>query len=269
MGVMNWRDLTAESLASEVDAQTVAVLPLGATEQHGPHLPLGTDTVIADGLVDSALKALPMGLSVLRLPTLSLGQSLEHTAYPGTLTLSSTTFQGMLNDLGDAVARAGCRRLVLFSSHGGNLADAETMALALRARHAMLVVKACYFDFPPPATDPLPEREQREGLHGGALETALMLHYAPEQVITAKVSHWPSVDFTALADYRWLGAESGAGRFAWMAGDLNAAGVSGNATLATAAMGKALDGHYAGILAELIGEAARFPLSALRGSDPE
>jgi len=207
MSVVNWRDLTAEALASQVDTQTVAVLALGATEQHGPHLPLGTDTVIAEGLVDSALKALPAQRSVLRLPTLSIGQSLEHTSYPGTLTLAPATFQAVLNDIGHAVAQAGCRRLVLFSSHGGNLGAAETVALELRARHSMLVAKACYFDFPQPVSNPLPTREQQEGLHGGALETALMMHYAPERVVTNAVNHWPSIELTTLANYRWLAAE--------------------------------------------------------------
>lgn len=260
MSAIRWSALSAEALADRISDRTVALLPLAAVEQHGPHLPLGTDTVIADGLVEAALSALPAELDVFRLPTLAVGQSLEHAAYPGTLTLAPATFQAVLMELGAAVARTGCRRLVLFSSHGGNLAAAETAALQLRAEHSLLVVKACYFDFPPPSGDLLPEREWREGLHGGALETALMLKFAPEQVRTEHCAHWPSIECSALADNRQLGAESGSGRFAWLADDLNPAGVSGNAGLATARLGDALSAHYSGILAELLGETADFPL---------
>lgn len=263
-----WSSLSAEALADRINDRTVALMPLAAVEQHGPHLPLGTDALIADGLVQAALETLPAWLDVLRLPTLAIGQSLEHAAYPGTLTLTPSTFQAVLRELGAAVARAGCRRLVLFSSHGGNLAAADTAALQLRAEHALLVVKACYFDFPPPSGDWLPEREWREGLHGGALETALMLKFAPEQVHPARFAHWPSIEFSALADSRRLGAESGSGRFAWLAGDLNPAGVSGNAGLATASLGEALTAHYGSILAELLEETADFPLSTFQPSSP-
>ncbi len=258
-----WADLTSSGLSARVNQETVAILPLAAIEQHGPHLPLATDQVIADGLTTAALPELPAGVDCLRLPTLAIGDSLEHGRHSGTLSLSAETLQAVLVDIGHSIARAGCRRLVLYSSHGGNLAAVDTAALRLRAEAAMLVVKTCHFDFPPLA-DALPEREWQEGLHGGALETALMLHLAPERVDTAALAHWPSLEFDALAGFQWLGAENRPARFAWLAQDLHPAGVSGDARLASAQLGQRLLAHYAATLAAIIAETAAFPLAQLR-----
>ena len=263
MTAMDWAAQTHAALTERITPATVAVLPLGAIEQHGPHLPLATDTVIAEALVEAALARLGPDVDGLRLPTLALGDSREHQGQAGTLSLSPTTFQAVLADLGAAVARAGCRRLLLFSGHGGNLAAMDTVALDLRMQWAMLVVKACYFDFPPPP-DTLPVREWQEGLHGGALETALMQHLAPAWVDGSAIGHHPSVEFDALAEFDWLGAASRPACFAWAARDLNPAGVCGDARLASAALGEKLLAHYAGQLAAVIEETARFPLDCLR-----
>ncbi len=263
MTVHRWAELDSAGLADYRSPESVALLPLGAVEQHGPHLPLDTDTRIAQGLVEEAMNRCPSALSLLCLPVLSIGQGIEHGAYPGTLALGPATFEAVLYDLGASVARSGLRRLVLFSAHGGNLAAVDTAALRLRRDFGLLVVKACYFDFPPPA-GAVPERELREGLHGGALETALMMHLAPARVDVARLGHHPSIEFDALADRRWLGAETRAARFAWLAGDLNPSGVCGDSRLATAALGARLAAHYGAILAGVIEEAAGFPLDRLR-----
>ncbi len=246
------------------------MLPLGAVEQHGPHLPLNTDTRIAQGLAEEAMQRHRSGCPLLCLPALSIGQGIEHIAHSGTLALEPATFEAVLYDLGASVARAGLRRLVLFSAHGGNLAAVDTAALRLRRDFGLLVVKACYFDFPPLA-GAIPERELREGLHGGALETALMMHFDPAQVDIERLEHHPSIEFDALADNHWLGAETRAARFAWLADDLNPSGVCGDSRLATAALGARLAAHYGGILAAVIEEAAGFPLNRLKspGADPQ
>mgnify|MGYP000066980475 CR=1 FL=1 len=267
MSVRHWVELDSAGLAAQAVPAAVAVLALGAVEQHGPHLPLGTDTCIADGLVDAALARCGSDLVVLRLPTLSIGQGIEHAGHVGTLALEPATFEALIYDLGASVARAGLRRLLAFSAHGGNLAALDSAALRLRRDFGLLVVKACYFDFPG-LPETLPEREHREGLHGGALETALLMHLAPGAVNQARLGHFASIEFDALADGRWLGAENRPARFAWLAGDLNSAGVCGDARLASPALGERLAGHYAQCLAELIAETAGFPLERLAPVPP-
>ena len=263
MSAHEWGRSSRDDLGGELSDNSVAVLPLGAIEQHGPHLPLATDQIIAEGLARKALDQCARTPAVWLLPTMPFGQGLEHAGHPGTLALSAATLESMLIELGASAAAAGLRRLVLFSGHGGNHAAIDNAALRLRHDHQLLVVKACYFDFAMPTTPPLPPREWREGLHGGALETALMQYFQPDLVAAEALAHWPSIDTTALAEFSYLGAEHGAGRFAWLASDLNPEGVVGDARLATAAMGEAFAEHYAGILAGVISETAQFPLACL------
>ncbi|KAF0286452.1 hypothetical protein BA899_08855 [Spiribacter sp. SSL99] len=267
MTAHDWADHTTHSLRDDISEASVALLPLGAIEQHGGHLPLATDAWIAEGLSKAAMQRCDERVHVLRMPTQALGQGVEHMDWAGTLALSPATFEAMLYDLGASLARAGLRRVVMFSAHGGNLAAMATAALRLRRDFGLLVVQACYFDFPPPA-DALTAREAREGLHGGALETALMWHFAPQQVVASAIAHHASVEFEALAAFEWIGAESRPARFAWLAGDLNPAGVCGDARLADAALGARLARHYADALAAILTEAADFPLACLSPPAP-
>ena len=267
MTTAEWADHTTRSIGATGGAEAVALLPLGAVEQHGPHLPLSTDACIAEGLSMAAIERCADDVSVLRLPTLDLGQGIEHAGYPGTLALEPATFEAMLYDIGASVARSGFRRLVMFSAHGGNLAAMDTAALRLRRDLGLLVVKACYFDFPPPV-DAISAREAREGLHGGALETALMRYFAPAQVAYQRADHAVSVEYDALAAFEWIGAEARPARFAWLAGDLNPIGVTGDARDADAALGARLAAHYAESLAAIVIETARFPLARLVAPHP-
>src|SRR6056297_1589199 len=114
---MNWHDLTSTELASRVSERTVAVMALGAVEQHGPHLPLDTDTRIAEGLLSAALSRIDPGLDVLALPTQAIGASDEHASFAGTLTLDARGFADALESIGAGVARAGVRRLVWVNGH--------------------------------------------------------------------------------------------------------------------------------------------------------
>ncbi|WP_110686976.1 creatininase family protein [Salinicola aestuarinus] len=257
-----WQSLTAPELAALADDTTVAVLPLAAIEQHGAHLPLSTDLEIGNGLLVAALSRLETSASVVVLPPLVLGASLEHTGFAGTLSLSPEAAIGVIESLGDAVNRAGIRRLVLFNSHGGNKAVIDLAALKLRAAHAMLVVKANYFRFAPPA-DALPAEELRHGLHGGALETAMMLHLAPEAVRREHLVEAVSEGQTRASAGATLGPEGDAG-YAWMAQDLHPSGVTGNARLADADTGRRLVAHFATRLATVIDETVAFDLTTLR-----
>ncbi|GAB3685567.1 creatininase family protein [Salinisphaera aquimarina] len=235
---------------------------MAAVEQHGGHLPLATDVIIGEGLLAAALaRSVGRAGTVLILPTLAIGSSLEHTAFSGTLSLAPETAIAVIESIGTSVARAGIRRLLIFNSHGGNKAVIDIAALKLRAAQRMLVVKANYFRFAPPA-DALPARELAHGLHGGALETSLMLHFAPDQVRVDRLEDAQSLGATRADVGATLGPEGDAG-FAWMAQDLHASGVTGNARLASAEQGARLSAHFAARLATLIDEASTFELDAL------
>jgi riboflavin-specific deaminase-like protein len=155
--------------------------------------------------------------------------------------------------------------VVLFNSHGGNRAAIDAAALALRAEHDLLVVKASYFRFARPRDVELPDREWKHGLHGGAVETAMMLHLRPDLVDRSAVADFPSSGAELEGSLRRVAPE-GEAPFAWLAEDLNPQGVVGDARLATAEMGARLVEHYGGVLAEVILDTRAFPIEALARS---
>lgn len=262
-----WHDLTAPELRARVQRDPVVILPLAAIEQHGPHLPLSTDRVIGEGILQAALSALAPDVPALVLPIQAVGTSVEHEGFAGTLSLGSRTLERLIIDIGASLARAGVRRLVVSNSHGGNRAALDTAGLALRRAYGMLVVKASYFRFGRPDDVELPESEWRHGLHGGAVETAMMLHLRPSLIRTDEIRSFATLG--AELEDRGLGVgPEGAAPFAWLAGDLNAEGVSGDATLADASAGARLVAHYGARLAEVVRDAHGFPLERLGGDSP-
>lgn len=258
-----WQDLTAPEVQSAVEEDPVLVLPLGAVEQHGPHLPLSTDLDIAVGILRRAFEVLSGEVPAWALPPLAVGTSHEHRGFPGTLSLNPETLSDVVVEIGGDLARSGARRLVLLNAHGGNRAVLESAALALRRSHGMLVVKADYVRFPRPPNADLPESEWRRGIHGGAVETAMMLHLRPQAVRRDEIAEHPSLDEELERDLELLRA-TGPGSFSWVAGDLSESGVVGDARLATPELGSRLVAHYGELLAGLVRDARAFPLSRLR-----
>jgi len=161
-GIARWQDLSRDELGETLGEDSVSLLPLAAIEQHGAHLPLSTDLDIGEGLLAAAYRQLPKDFPLLVLPPMAVGASQEHAGFPGTLSLPPEVAIAVIEAHGDSLARAGVRRLVLFNSHGGNKAVADIAALKLRQRWGMLVVKANYFRFAPPA-ETLPADELRHG----------------------------------------------------------------------------------------------------------
>jgi creatinine amidohydrolase len=258
-----WQLHTTADVAALAGRDPVVVLPVAAIEQHGPHLPLSTDLDIGLGLLAEACRHLPIDLPVSVLPPQTCGTSREHARFPGTLSLEPELAMEAICQHGASVAATGIRRLVLFNSHGGNSATLDAAALALRADHGLLVVKATYFAFPRPPGLALPDAEWRHGLHGGAVETAMMLHLKWDLVRKDAIRAFSSLGHDLQQSMRRLGPE-GEASFAWLAGDLNEEGVTGDATLATAEMGAELVRHYGQVLAEVIEDARAFPLDRLR-----
>ena len=262
----HWQALTSRELA-HLEHDAVAVMVLGAIEQHGPHLPLSTDLDIGTGLLAAALTQLPDDFPLVQLPPLAVGASDEHLSFPGTLSLSPSLAAAVLEAHGDAVARAGLSRLVLLNSHGGNKAMMESAALALRRRHGLLVVKLHYMRLALPDDLPgegLPPEELRHGLHGGALETALMRHLAPEKVRLAHLGHPISRGQAMAEEHQLLGPE-GEAAFAWLAEDLHPEGVVGNARLGSAELGERLVDHYAERISRVLREARAMRLERISG----
>ena len=260
--VRDWSVLSPPEAEAAARRDPVVILPLAATEQHGPHLPSSTDVDIGVGLLAEAFRHLPDGTEVWTLPPVAIGASEEHARFAGTSSVTTEQLIRSIVEQGGALARAGVRRLVLSNSHGGNRHAMEAAGLTLRAEHDLLVVKASWFRFARPTDVGLPEVEWRHGLHGGAVETAMMLHLRPELLRHEAITAFPSLGERLEGALRRLGPE-GEASFAWLAGDLNPEGVVGDARLATAAMGERLVEHYGRILAEVILDARDFPLDRL------
>jgi creatinine amidohydrolase len=255
-----WSQLTTRDFAALDVAATVAVLPLGATEQHGPHLPLGVDTVLADGIVAAALPLLPAKLPVLFLPTQQIGLSPEHARFAGTLTLSAETVIRMWNEIGAGVARAGVKKLVLFNAHGGHVGAMDIVARELRAAHGLIVYSVSWFNLPlGDAGAQFGADEHRFGVHAGDIETSMMLALAPQQVRMGEAKNFRSTSQQRAADYAILGNGKSA-KLGWAMEDYNAEGAAGNAAAATAPRGQAVVDAAAQQLALLLAEVSRLPL---------
>ncbi|RZL89803.1 MAG: creatininase family protein [Variovorax sp.] len=256
-----WSQLTTRDFAALDPAVTVAVLPLGATEQHGPHLPLGVDSTLADGIVDAALSLLPAALPVLFLPTQQIGLSPEHARFAGTLTLSAETLIRLWSEIGAGVARAGLRKLVLFNAHGGHVGAMDIVARELRAAHGLIVYSVSWFNLPlGEAGAQFSAEEYRFGVHAGEIETSMMLALAPGQVAMGAARDFGSSSRQRAADYPVLGNGRSA-KLGWAMEDYNPEGAAGNAAAATAGKGRAVIDAAATQLAALLAEVSRLPLS--------
>ena len=257
-----WADLSVLDFATLAPDRSVAVLPVAATEQHGPHLPVCVDAAINAGILDRAVTMLPDDLSVVILPPVVVGVSAEHAAFPGTLSFSAETVLRIWTELGEAVYRAGLRKLLIFNSHGGQSQLMEFVAVDLRRRFGMLAAWASWpgFGYPDGLFSP---EEVTHGIHGGAIETSIMLYLRPELVREAQVANFRPSSIDMMQTYRYLAPGRRIG-FGWQAQDLNTAGAAGDATQADAERGRALVDHAAKGVIALLQDMARFPLDQLR-----
>jgi creatinine amidohydrolase len=250
-------------------AEVVAVLPVAATEQHGPHLPLKVDTSIADGIVTAALAHLPADASSLFLPTQAVGFSPEHARFPGTLTLKAETLIRLWTDIGESVAATGVKKLVFFNAHGGQANFMDIVARDLRSRLGMLVFSVNWYGLPlrGSAGDDVNAlfsvEEHRFGIHGGDIETSLMLALSPADVDMALAQNFSSTSKARAAEFDILGNGKSA-KLAWQIQDYNASGAVGNAAAANADKGFQVIESAGRALAQLLGEVQRLPMSTLR-----
>ena len=264
-----WADLSTRDFAalkaSGQAEQVVAVLPVAAIEQHGPHLPLSVDATLLQGVIDAALPQLPADLPVLFLPPQNVGLSPEHIRFPGTLTLSPATVIALWTEIGECVARAGIQKLLLFNGHGGQVSVMDIVARELRQRCGLLVYSASWFSLPLPdaVAGQFSAEEHRFGIHGGEIETSMMLHLAPATVRMEHARDWRSSSQDRAERYRLLGNGKSA-KMGWAMQDYHPAGAVGNAAAATADRGRAVVQAAAEALVQLLQELHALPPDTVR-----
>jgi creatinine amidohydrolase len=257
-----WHEMRSADFAHVDPESWVALLPVGAVEQHGPHLPLMVDAAINQGIVTRTLELKPDGLPVTVLPMTWVGRSEEHIDFPGTLTHTAETLRRMWYEIGSSVARAGVRKLVILNSHGGQIQVMQIVARQLRIDHGMFV--ACLqwgqLGLPEGVIEP---GERQHGIHAGELETALMLALRPDLVRMDEAADFVPLSRREANRFPILMGLGAAG-YGWQAQDIDPSGAAGNAAAADAGRGQQVIDHVAGRLVALLDEVARYPLANLK-----
>jgi creatinine amidohydrolase len=208
----------------------VIVQPVGAIEQHGPHLPLVVDVAIGAAVLGKALEKLGSEIPAYALPPLCYGKSNEHWHFPGTITLTAQTLITTLMEIAESLYRAGFRKLVLMNSHGGQPQVMEIVARDLHQKYDdFLVFPLFTWRVPHSAGELLSPKEKEFGIHAGDAETSLMLAILPDQVkMEAAIAEYPQ----GLPAASLLSLEGNL-PFAWTTRDLSRSGVLGDPTVAT------------------------------------
>lgn len=263
-----WADLCTTDFPVLDPERTVAVLPVAAIEQHGPHLPLSVDADLVEGVLAAAGPHLPADCPAYLLPTQSVGLSPEHQRFPGTLTLRPETVLRLWTEIGESVARAGVRKLLIFNSHGGHAGIMDLVARDLRTRLDLLVYSASWFNLPllDESGQDLNARfsaaEHRFGIHAGQVETSMMLALRPDTVRMELAQDFASTSQQRAERYSILGNGRSA-KLAWQMQDYHTQGAVGNAAAADAATGRELVEAAGRSLALLLQELSELSLSTL------
>lgn len=239
----------------------IAVLPLGAFEQHGPHLPPETDAIIAEGIVDHVISVLPDELPATFLPVEPVGYSVEHVDFGNTKTLAWDEAVHRWLDIAGSLHAAGVRKFVMLNAHGGNSALMTIVATEARIRFGMLAVATSWtrFGLPP---DTISTDEKAFGIHGGEIETSVMLALRPDLVDMGRADDFPSLQMELDREAAWLRAY-GPHAFGWKMRDLNPLGATGNALAATAEKGQRLIDHAVNGFIDLLGDINDFDIRRL------
>lgn len=252
-----WGDLKARELSALVDDRTVALLPIGAIEQHGPHLPLNTDAVLAECIATDTA-ALVEGATILQLPCFAIAKSDEHTGFAGMLSFDAATLQAMLMQIGRSLHASGIRRLVILNAHGGNVPVLQLAARALRIELGMFCVVAGWMSMGVPE-GLLPASEAADGIHGGLVETAAMLHYRPDLVDMSYAKNFVPASRKVMEENQILRITGPVGA-GWTMADLHPEGAAGNAALASTDIGRQLIEHAVKRYAVLLQEVADYTI---------
>jgi len=238
-----WRDMTRADFQSEEIGKAVAVLPIAAIEQHGAHLPTGTDAMLAEGYIERVIALKDAGLPLIFLPVQQVGWSEEHLTHQGTLTSSWRHLLPVWMDIALSVKRCGINKLILINSHGGNVPIMDIMMQDLRVHHGMIVSATNWLRFGYP--DGLFDADEiAYGIHGGAIETSMMMHLAPglvdmEKAVAQKSRQQELVERNAHLHFY------GRKAMGWIMDDLSTTGIAGNAMQGQPEKGAQLMDHIA------------------------
>jgi creatinine amidohydrolase len=243
----NFAYLTWKQVDSLPRESTLLILPTAAIEQHGHHMPLATDTLINNLLLGKALELVPAELPIYALPPICYGKSNEHIGFPGTLSVSASTFMAVIRDLGASVAAGGFKKLALYNSHGGNTSLVDVMARDLRAEFGLRTFSL--FGSPGASFDTVSAQERTYGFHAGEIETAYLLYGTPELIHTDEYTS----NYIARVDRpELLKPEASSANFAWLTRDIAPSGVMGDPSLATAENGERWVNEAAKKIAEIL-----------------
>ena len=234
----HWREMTTREFSDSDTSEWIAVLPIAAIEQHGPHLPVGVDALLAEAMVARAVAALPDDLPATFLPVQQVCKSNEHIEFPGTLTLTWETAIRTWIEIGESVARAGLRKMVIVTSHGGNVAPMEIVARELRQTRGMAVATTAWTRLGGTRVYDYPEGPMVD-IHGGLSETSMMLASWPDLVQRDQIENFASRQTALRQGSVKLGFHMAEANLAWLSQDLNPKGTVGDASAATAELGEA------------------------------
>ncbi|GAB2184808.1 creatininase family protein [Roseibium sp. LAB1] len=256
-----WNELNASDFAALDPDRVIGILPTASTEQHGPHLPIATDVAIAQGMLAEMRKQLPEDLDILVLPVQEIGKANEHVYGPGTLSLGAELLIPVWTAIGQKVSEAGIRKMVIVNSHGGNTDIISIVSRELRVRYEMAVLVTHWGRFGHP-DGMISAHESKFGIHGGEVETSLMLHFRPDLVRMDKAENFVSRAEEMLANSKYI-QPTPPHALAWIAHDLNPAGVVGDASKGTAEKGAAISAYQAAGFIEMLRDFKAYPLANL------
>jgi creatinine amidohydrolase len=248
-----YEDLTGPEVAERVTSSSILLLPIGAVEQHGPHLPMSVDSVIANETATAVVAECGEELDVWQLPTLSVSKSNEHAWSPGTLYLTPETMLAVLRDIGRAVASTGAERLVLLNAHGGNTTHLGTALRELRLQFGLKTF-LMHPSLPPAYGGVSTEEELGMGIHGGRNETSVFWHLRPDQVDLSVAERRVPERLAENTHVKFGGSVS----FGWLSNDFHPDGYIGDPTGASPELGRQLFEHAVAGLVEAMAEVKSF-----------
>lgn len=258
--IHQWRDLAWPDFEAIDFSRAVALMPVAAIEQHGPHLPVSVDSDINAGIVAAAGEFIDADTPVYVLPQMPVGKSNEHGDFPGTLSIGAQTLMAMWLDIAESVVRAGFRKLVILNSHGGQPQIVDIVVREMRVRHGIMAVAASTYALR--RSDDFGAREARHGIHGGAAETSMMLALRGDVVRMDKARDFVAISEMIEEESDMLKLEGGIG-IGWMTQDVNPLGAVGDASLADKATGKVIVRESAQRLAVLLAEVSLYSLERI------
>ncbi len=249
----NLGDLRGPEVVNKITPRSIFVQPLGAIEQHGPHLPLNTDEIIAAAVAQATVGEVGEKLDVWLLPTLSYTKSNEHAWAPGTIWLSATTMLNVLDDIGRCISKTNSQKLVFLNGHGGNSALLNVVNRELRLSYGLQTFTA-HPSMPPDQGGASAESELGMGIHGGTDETSVMLYLRPDLVDMSKAVRRVPEKMAMNKHVRFGGSVS----FGWLSNDFFVEGHIGDPTHATAELGSRMFASAVKNFGEALGEVSTF-----------